>query len=106
MKKKILPIVNLLLGAASITLAGCHTQKAAKAEEPAAQEVRQGKVRVKYGVPPEVRERIEAERAAQDTVPADTIVLPAHQLEDPAPVPADRPIVMYGVPNPRIEPQE
>ena len=48
MKKKILQTINILLGLASLTLAGCHAKQAVVAEQ---EELRPA---LKYGVPPEV----------------------------------------------------
>ena len=48
MKKRFLHYMNILLGVASMTLAGCHTKQAMVAEQ---EELRPA---LKYGVPPEV----------------------------------------------------
>ena len=82
MKKNFLRNLNLLLGALSLTLAGCHTQKKAaestqndQGEKPQIEQVQEGEVKCMYGVP--------AENYAE----------PAESHE--------RPALKYGVPAPR-----
>lgn len=104
MKKKLLTKVNVLLGAMSLILAGCHTQKKAAANtvensEPQQQETDGGRMVCLYGVPPRVYEEQrdqeeqklqEQQQQAQDTTAVDTT--------KNGPV---RPMLKYGVPYPR-----
>ena len=105
MKKKFLTKANVLLGAMSLILAGCHTQKkvaessTAETPEPQEQETVEGKVVCLYGVPPRVYEEQRAqeeqklqeqEKQQQDTLSVDTTA-----SEQP------RPMLKYGVPYPR-----
>ena len=93
MKKKFLTHANLLLGAVSLTLAGCHTQK--NAASPAAQPEQDQPVQVArdsavicmYGVPV-VDPRLDKPQIKPDTLPADT-----GKLEEPP-----RIMLKYGVP--------
>ena len=89
--KKLLTYLNLLLGVASLALAGCHSQKVSqKAEEqPEPQEIREPKVICMYGVP-----------ATPDQELSDTTVTRRPQSKDPED--SGRVMLKYGVPNPRV----
>ena len=67
MKKRFLHSVNILLGIASMALAGCHTKQVAVAEQESAP-----RPMLKYGVPSEVRAMygVPSPVVEQDTVPA------------------------------------
>ena len=96
MKKRILTYINLLLGIASLSLAGCHTTK--NAAKPSAPEKPEGTIEERheaeviclYGVPVNLyREEVHApDTTATDTTAADTT-----RQEPP------RIMVKYGVPN-------
>ena len=105
MKKKLLTKANVLLGAVSLILAGCHAQKkatessAVETPEPQEQGTVEGKVVCLYGVPPRIYEEQRAqeelklqeqEKQQQDTLSVDTTA-----SEPP------RPMLKYGVPYPR-----
>lgn len=101
MKKHILNTVNILLGAASLGLIGCHTGKNAAKEGPRPQLVKYGvptEVIAMYGVPVNRPERVESEEDM--TLPADTtaVVTPKKEEEKTQPRP-NRPVVKYGVPS-------
>ncbi len=90
--KKLLVKINVLLGIASMALAGCHSQKAAtkteteSADQPKQEEVAEDpKVICMYGVPASLQVDSTATQAQQE------------EEKDP-PV---RPMLKYGVPNPR-----
>ena len=91
--KKLLVKINVLLGIASMALAGCHSQKAAtkteteSADQPKQEEVAEDpKVICMYGVP--------ASLQVQDTTAT-------QQQQEEEPLPPVRPMLKYGVPNPR-----
>lgn len=104
MKKRILTTMNVLLGAMSVGLVGCHTGKnTTKATQ---------RPMLKYGVPTErviamygVPVRPEDElQLPSDTIdaPADTTAVPEPQEapdQNPKPKPEQRPVVKYGIPN-------
>lgn len=100
MRKHILSTLNVLLGAMSLGLVGCHTGKNATKENP--------RPMMKYGVPTEQRvvamygvpvdRNEDAFLPADTTAVQDTIVAPEPE-EKPTPKPEQRPIVKYGVPN-------
>ena len=96
MKKKILHYINILLGVASMALAGCHTKQAMVAEP---EELRPA---LKYGVPPEVVELYGI--PSPEAEEPDTIAPPQQEppimckYGIPAPPPEVRPL--YGVPVP------
>lgn len=104
MKKRFLVYINLALGAISLALAGCHTQKkvSAAAENNDPQEGQQiensdQKIICLYGVP---ADRYRPEKVSTDTVPMDTTdINKAPEKNDSIP---PRPMLKYGVPNPRI----
>lgn len=62
---------NILLGACISLLVGCNTQKkAAKGQQPAAEEpqqtiVREREVMCLYGIPPEVYEKLQSDTSEQ-----------------------------------------
>lgn len=91
MKKRFLTGMNLLLGAASVALIGCHSQKATSSKAD------HGKVVAKYGVPV----------MRTDTIPSqvsDTIPTEQTDSIQQAPRPAGGKIlVKYGVPPTRTE---
>ena len=92
MRKRFLTRLNILLGAVSMTLAGCHSQKAVTNPQPAepaqpTPAVEPGEVICLYGVPREVYERQQMER--RDSVPPE-------QLDSVPEV-----MLKYGVPRPR-----
>ena len=99
MKKQFFTTMNVLLGAMSLGLVGCHTGKNATKENP--------RPMMKYGVPTErivamygvpVEQSDDLLMPADTTIVQDTVVAPAPE-EMPQPKPEPRPIVKYGVPN-------
>ena len=111
MKKRFLNSVNVVLGALSVGLVGCHTGKKATTDNgPRPQMMKYGvptEVIAMYGVPVDLVE--EGLTPMSDTIPSDTTVAPAPapvQIEEPTPAPEpdprDRPMTKYGIPNPRI----
>lgn len=104
MKKRILTTMNVLLGAMSVGLVGCHVGK--NATNPAQRPmllygVPTERMMAKYGVP--VRPVDELQLPA-DTIdaPADTTAISEPQEvpeQTPAPKPEMRPVVKYGIPN-------
>ena len=99
MKKRFLHRVNIVLGALSLTLAGCHSNKAV---------VQDGAPRpmLKYGIPPEIRAMYGVQvdyNPADFQLPTDTVAAP-DTIAAPNPVPAEQPkqdeIIMtkYGIP--------
>ena len=93
MKRKILTRVNVILGAVSMVLAGCHSGKKAAQNTPPRPMLKYGvptEVRAMYGVPADVLAPVDSTAA-----PKDTVAVPE---EKPA-RPRDREIlVKYGVP--------
>ena len=100
MKKRFLTFLNIVLGISALTLAGCHTQKKAVADSSkpddsqAAEERVDGPVICMYGVPANL---YRPERVSTDSIPMDTTA--AEEPKEPVP---PRPMLKYGVPNPRI----
>ena len=100
MKKHFLSTMNVLLGAMSLSLVGCHTGKNATKDNPR-QMMKYGvpteqPIVAMYGVPVEIQE--EPIMPSQDTIPADEMNAPVPE-ETLAPKPEQRPVVKYGVPN-------
>lgn len=85
--KKLLTYINLILGVASMALAGCHSQKNLTKSEtpPSARETREPELICMYGVP-----------ANLEPQQQDTVKQPRQLPDEP------RPMMKYGVPNPRI----
>lgn len=91
MKKQFLIRVNIILGALSLLLAGCHSSKKAAQSTPP-------RPMLKYGVPTEVVAMYGVTLEA-DTLKADTTAVPQDTVAEPQQRPRDREIlVKYGVP--------
>ena len=93
--------MNVLLGAMSVSLVGCHTGKnATKDNTPRPQMMKYGvptEVKAMYGVPTNIQDDIEI---PADTAVVDTIEAPTPE-KMPKPRQEERPVVKYGVPNMR-----
>ncbi len=86
MKKQFLNRVNIILGALSLMLAGCHTTKKVAQDTPP-------RPMLKYGVPTEVVAMYGV------NIEADTLAAPADTVAKPQKRPIDHEIlVKYGVP--------
>ena len=99
--------MNVLLGAASMLLAGCHSQKNVVKQEPSepapkpVDEVPEGHVICLYGVPADRYRPVQPQNT--DTVTADELfndTVAPQQIEQRDSIPP-RPMLKYGVPNPR-----
>lgn len=82
MRKKFLIRINLLLGAISLALAGCHATK---------KTVQDDRIRLMYGVP--------VEMVQQETTPADTVKTPDTPPQPSAPSDRDIIVTKYGIPS-------
>ena len=96
MRKRFLNRMNIMLGAVSLTLAGCHTSKQAVPE-------REPQPMLKYGVPAEVIALYgvqlpdDYEIPEVPTVPADTTATP-DSTATPKPEDSEIIITKYGIP--------
>jgi len=84
--------MNLLLGAASLALVGCHSQKATSSKAD------HGKVVAKYGVPVMKTDTVPSQADTIQAEPTDTI-MPAEAPGRPA---GGKILVKYGVPPTRL----
>lgn len=99
MKKSFLHKMNIVLGAASLLLAGCHSTKTVVKEEGSARPM------LKYGVPAQVVALYGVQTdydADVWTLPADSTALPdSTTVMDTVPAPRPRPVIAkYGIPAP------
>ncbi|MBR6018518.1 MAG: hypothetical protein IK073_07855 [Paludibacteraceae bacterium] len=95
MKKRVLTTMNVLLGAASLALLGCHSQKAVSQQPERA--ARDGKVVAMYGVPTWRADSIPSQIDSIPQAQPDTTV----QQTPPRPA-GGKVLVKYGVPPTRM----
>ena len=89
MKKKLLNRINIVLGAVSISLAGCHVSKQAVSGSDSSMGPKKygppaDAIRLMYGVP------------VEELMPVDTLMPPP--APEPTPVPDEPVVCKYGVP--------